>query len=155
MKLELGVRRKPGLLGGATIDSSSVSPFHVIFWSWEDKAGTDTQIYFALYEVNASLCQRQLSTRRQDVWASGSVSPWMLNLGIGWGWAVIVIPVRLYPRRKSLRYPLGRRLGGLRASLDLVVLKNICATVRNRITVLKCFTNAFKVNLYRYSPFRR
>jgi hypothetical protein len=37
-----------------------------------------------------------------------------LDLGTSWRWAVSFIPRPLYPRGKSLRHPLGRRLGGPR-----------------------------------------
>jgi hypothetical protein len=34
------------------------------------------------------------------------------DLGIGWRWVVSITPRPLYPRGKSPRYPLGRRLDG-------------------------------------------
>jgi hypothetical protein len=42
-------------------------------------------------------------------WGSGGLAP-NINLDTGWRWVVSFTPRPLYPRGKSLRYPLGRRL---------------------------------------------
>jgi hypothetical protein len=43
----------------------------------------------------------------------GCIDPHFLSLGPTWRWEVSFTPRLLYPRGKSLRYPLDRRLGGL------------------------------------------
>jgi hypothetical protein len=55
VKLGLQVTRKPGLLGDANIDSSRISSAPVIPWSWEDNAGTDTQLYFKPVFLNRGI----------------------------------------------------------------------------------------------------
>jgi hypothetical protein len=43
---------------------------------------------------------------------SGCIDPHFLDLGTSWRWVVNFTPRPLYPREKSPRYPLDRRLGG-------------------------------------------
>jgi hypothetical protein len=43
---------------------------------------------------------------------SGCVDPHFLDLGASWRWVINFTPRPLYPRGKSPRYPLNRRLGG-------------------------------------------
>jgi hypothetical protein len=43
---------------------------------------------------------------------SGCIDPHFLDLGTNWRWVVNFTPRPLYPRGKSPRYPLDRRLGG-------------------------------------------
>jgi hypothetical protein len=43
---------------------------------------------------------------------SGCIDPHFLDLGTSWRWVVNFTPRPLYPRGKSLRYPLDRRFGG-------------------------------------------
>jgi hypothetical protein len=45
-------------------------------------------------------------------WGSGCIAPRIFNLGISWRWIVSFTPRPLYPRDKSSRFPLDRRLGG-------------------------------------------
>jgi len=61
----------------------------------------------------------------EDVWGSESIAPHILNLGTRWRWVVIFMPQPLYPWGKSPWYPLDRKLGGLGASLDMVVERKI------------------------------
>jgi hypothetical protein len=42
----------------------------------------------------------------------GCIDPHFLDLGTSWRWMVSFTPLPLYPRGKSPRYPLDRRLGG-------------------------------------------
>jgi hypothetical protein len=48
-------------------------------------------------------------------WGSGSITPRTLDLGTRWRGMVSFISQLIYPQRKSLWYPLDRRLGGLQA----------------------------------------
>jgi hypothetical protein len=50
--------------------------------------------------------------RHGGVWVSGCIDPRFLDLGTSWRWVVSFTPRTLYLRRKSLRYPLEKRLGG-------------------------------------------
>jgi hypothetical protein len=50
--------------------------------------------------------------RHEGVWGSGCIDPHFLDLGTSWRWVVSFTPLPLYPRGKSPRYPLDRRLGG-------------------------------------------
>jgi hypothetical protein len=43
---------------------------------------------------------------------SGCIDPYFLDLSTSWTWVVNFTPRPLYPRGKSPRYPLDRRLGG-------------------------------------------
>jgi hypothetical protein len=45
-------------------------------------------------------------------YGSGCIDPHFLGLGTRWRWMVNFTPRPLYPRGKSPRYPLDRRLGG-------------------------------------------
>jgi hypothetical protein len=56
----------------------------------------------------ASLCL----TNHEGVWGSGCIDPHFLDLGTNWCWVVSFTPRPLYPRGKSPRYPLDRRLNG-------------------------------------------
>jgi hypothetical protein len=47
-----------------------------------------------------------------DVGGNRRIDPRFLNLGTSWRWVVSFMLRLLYPRRKGLRYPLDRRLGG-------------------------------------------
>jgi hypothetical protein len=68
--------------------------------------------------VKLSLCLTNQALRHEGVWGSGRTDPYFLNLGTSWRWEVSCTPLPLYPRGKSLRYPLDRRLGGPREGLD-------------------------------------
>jgi hypothetical protein len=46
---------------------------------------------------------------------SGCIDRHYLDFGTSWRWVVSFTPQQLYPRRKSLRYPLDRRLDGLQS----------------------------------------
>jgi hypothetical protein len=48
----------------------------------------------------------------RGVWGSGCIDPHCLDLGTSWMWVVSFTPLPLYPRGKSPRYTLVRRLGG-------------------------------------------
>jgi hypothetical protein len=48
-------------------------------------------------------------------WESGSIAPSILDLGTRWRWVVSFTPRPLYPREKSLRYQLDKRLCGLQS----------------------------------------
>jgi hypothetical protein len=52
-----------------------------------------------------------LNYTRHDV-RSGGIASSILNVGIRWRWVDRLTPRSLYPRIRSPRYPLGRRLGG-------------------------------------------
>jgi hypothetical protein len=63
-------------------------------------------------KVKLSLCLTNWALRHEGVWGSGCIDPHFLDLGASWRWVVSFTPRPLYPRRKSPRYPLDRRLGG-------------------------------------------
>jgi hypothetical protein len=63
-------------------------------------------------KVNLSLCLTNSALRHEGVWGSGYIDPYFLDLGTSWRWVVSFTPRPLYPRGKSPRYPLDRRLGG-------------------------------------------
>jgi hypothetical protein len=46
------------------------------------------------------------------VWGSGCVDPPFLDFGTSWRWVVSFTPRSLYPRGRTPRYPLDRRLSG-------------------------------------------
>jgi hypothetical protein len=48
-------------------------------------------------------------------WGSGGTVPRILDVGTRWRWVVCFTPRPFYPQRKSPRYPLDRRLGGLQS----------------------------------------
>jgi hypothetical protein len=50
--------------------------------------------------------------RHEHVWGSGCIDPHFLDLGTSWRWVVSFTPLPPYPKGKSPRYPLERRLGG-------------------------------------------
>jgi hypothetical protein len=52
-----------------------------------------------------------VSRTNEGVWGNGCIDPHCLDLGTGWRWMVSFTPLPLYPRGKSPRYPLDRRLG--------------------------------------------
>jgi hypothetical protein len=62
--------------------------------------------------VKLSLCLTNSALRHEGVWGSGCINPNFLDLGTSWRWVVSFTPLPLYPRGKSPRYPLDRRLGG-------------------------------------------
>jgi hypothetical protein len=71
-------------------------------------------------------------------WGSGGIAPRILDLGTRWRWVVSFTPRPLYSQWKSPRYPLGRRLGGPSAVLDVVVKRQIPSLHResNRRTAI-------------------
>jgi hypothetical protein len=64
-----------------------------------------------LLKVNLSLCLTNYPLRHEGVWVCGCIDPHFLDLGTSWRWVVSFTPRPLYPRGKSLRYPLDWRLG--------------------------------------------
>jgi hypothetical protein len=44
------------------------------------------------------------------VWGSGCIDPYFFDFGTSWSWVVSFTPLPFYPRGKSPRYPLDRRL---------------------------------------------
>jgi hypothetical protein len=68
--------------------------------------------YVQSCKVNLSLCLTNEPLHPEGVWGSGCIDPHFLDLGTSWRWAVSFTPLLLYPRGKSPRYPLDRRLGG-------------------------------------------
>jgi len=66
-------------------------------------------VFMAWCSVKA---QGHLYLCHEEVLGSGGIAPCILNLGTRWRWVVSSTPRLLYPRRKSLRFPLDRSLGG-------------------------------------------
>jgi hypothetical protein len=69
-------------------------------------------------KVNLSLCLHNHAALNEDVWGSGCIDPYFLDLDSSWRWIVSFTPRSLYPRGKSLRCPLDRSLGGPRSGLE-------------------------------------
>jgi hypothetical protein len=63
-------------------------------------------------KVKLPLCLTNSALRHEGLWESDCIDPRFLDLGTSWRWGVSFTPRPLYPRRKSPRYPLDRRLGG-------------------------------------------
>jgi hypothetical protein len=59
-----------------------------------------------------SLCVTNQEVRHDDVWVSGCIDEHLLDLSTSWRWMVNFTPLPFYSRRKGLRHPLDRRLGG-------------------------------------------
>jgi hypothetical protein len=62
------------------------------------------------------------SWRRIGEWRYGST---IVNLCIGWWWAIILTPLPLYTR-----YPLGKRVGGPQSRAERCGVKKICCPCR-------------------------
>jgi hypothetical protein len=71
---------------------------------------------FSKVKVKLSLCLTNSALCPEDVWESGCIDPGILDLGTRWRWLVSFLPRPLYPRGKSPRYQLDRRLGGPKSS---------------------------------------
>jgi hypothetical protein len=70
-------------------------------------------IYFLIESISSNVCMLSLClSMGEGVWGSGCIDPYFLHLGSSWRWVVSFTPQPLYPRGKSTRYPLDRRLGG-------------------------------------------
>jgi hypothetical protein len=65
-----------------------------------------------MVKVKLCLCLTNEALRHEGVWGSGCIDPHFLDLGTSWRRMVSFTPRPLYPRGKSPRYPLDRRLGG-------------------------------------------
>jgi hypothetical protein len=63
-------------------------------------------------KVKLSLCLANQALRHEDVSGSGCIDPHSLDLGTSCRWVGGFTPLPLYPRGKSPRYPLDRRLSG-------------------------------------------
>jgi hypothetical protein len=63
-------------------------------------------------KVKLSLCLSNNTLCQEGVWGSGCIDPHFLDLDTSWRWVVRFTPRLLYPRGKSHRYPLDRRLSG-------------------------------------------
>jgi hypothetical protein len=72
---------------------------------------TDSQCTTAI-ELKLSLCLTNYALRHEGVWGSGCIDPRILYIGTSWRLVLNFTPRPLYPRGKSPRYPLDRRLGG-------------------------------------------
>jgi hypothetical protein len=59
-----------------------------------------------------SLCLTNQTLRHEYVWGNGCINPRILELCTSWRWVVSFTSRSQYPRRKSPRYPLDRRLDG-------------------------------------------
>jgi hypothetical protein len=62
-------------------------------------------------KVKSSLCLTKHHAMKA-YWGSGGIAPLILHLGTRGRWVVSFTPLPLHPRRKNLRYPLHRRVGG-------------------------------------------
>jgi hypothetical protein len=63
----------------------------------------------SLIKVNLPLCLTNYALLHEGLWGSGCIDPHFLHLGTTWRWVIIFMPLPLYPRTKSPRYPLDRR----------------------------------------------
>jgi hypothetical protein len=62
--------------------------------------------------VKLSLCSTNQALRHEDLWGSGCIYPYFLDLSTSWRWVLSFATQPLYPRGKNPWYPLDRRLGG-------------------------------------------
>jgi hypothetical protein len=83
---------------------------------WPSKSGVGNNFFHSgdkkVKKVKLSLSLTNYALRHEGVWRSGCIHPRFLDLGTSWRWVVSFTPWSLYPRGKSPRYPLDRRLGG-------------------------------------------
>jgi hypothetical protein len=63
-------------------------------------------------KVKLSLCLTVYALRHEDVWGNGCIDPSFLDHGTSWRRVVSFTPRTLYPRGRSHRCPLDRRLDG-------------------------------------------
>jgi hypothetical protein len=68
-----------------------------------------------LCTAKLSLCLTNYALHYEGVWESGCIDPHFLDIGTSWRWVVSFTSRPLYPREKSPKYPLDRRLGGLQS----------------------------------------
>jgi hypothetical protein len=73
---------------------------------------TSTSNDMVKVKVNLSLCLNNEAPGHEGVRGSGCINPHFLDLGISWRWVVSFTPRPIYPRGKSPRYPLNKRLCG-------------------------------------------
>jgi hypothetical protein len=70
-----------------------------------------SQRWVLLIKVNFSLFLTKYHAMK-TYWGSGGIAPRALDLSTRWRWVVSFMPRPLYPRSKSSRFLLNRRLGG-------------------------------------------
>jgi hypothetical protein len=78
------------------------------------------KVKFPLYIINKQLSSRPW--RRIGEWRYGSI---ILNVSTRWRWLVSFVPQPLYPRRKSLWYPLVLKWMGPSFGLERCEEKNL------------------------------
>jgi hypothetical protein len=71
---------------------------------------TATSCEFCVKGKFVSLCLISETLRHEGVWGRGCIDAHFLDLYTSWRWVVRLTPRPLYPRGKTLRYPLDRRL---------------------------------------------
>jgi hypothetical protein len=72
----------------------------------------------------------ELSTASWRRMGEGQYSSTILDLGSRWRWVVSFTPWRIYPRGKSTRCPLDRRLGGPQCLYGRLEVENISCPCR-------------------------
>jgi hypothetical protein len=70
-------------------------------------------VYFATLYHEYKKVKLSQALRHEGVWGSEYIDQHFLHLGTSWRWVVSFTSLPLYPRGKSPRYPLDRRLEGL------------------------------------------
>jgi hypothetical protein len=88
-----------------------------------------------LKEVNVSLYVTNCALRHEDVWGSGCIDPRFLDLGTSWRWVVIFTTRSHYPRGKSPRYTLDRRLSGPQSRSEWPGEEKIFASTETRTSI--------------------
>jgi hypothetical protein len=74
--------------------------------------GSQAFCYFRYSFKQSFIPTQTVELRQEGVWGSGCLDPHFLDLGTSWRCVVSFTPLALYPRGKSRRQSLGRRLGG-------------------------------------------
>jgi hypothetical protein len=87
---------------------------------WFCKSSVKFYICFYIFQickmkgkVKLYLCWTNWALRHEGVWEIGCIDPRLIDIGTCWRWVVSFTLRPLYPRGKSPRYALDRRLGGL------------------------------------------
>jgi hypothetical protein len=104
-------------LRNAFVPSQDVLPFIVKARALSDYL-LQLKALFTSVKLKFPLCLTNETLSHEDVGGSGCIDPHFLDLGTSCRWVVNLMPRPLYPRGKSPRYSLDRRLGP-RAGLDM------------------------------------
>jgi hypothetical protein len=98
------VRSRTCIIGSTVQPSQFITPQHTPSHFAAPTAGEHTGKVVPVVNRLSTMRWRHIGERRYSLT--------FLHLGTRWGWVVSFTPLPLYPRGKSPRYPLDRKLGG-------------------------------------------